>query len=51
MSKDKTRLYTPNQKNLDVIKKFLKKNKLKSNNSTAVYLAVDTLAEIINNNN
>ena len=45
---NKTRLYTPNQESLETIKKWLKENNFKSNNSTAVYEAVDMLAEMIN---
>lgn len=49
-NQDKLRLYIPNQKNLNVIKKHLKKNKMKSNNSTAVYFAVNNMAENIKTN-
>ncbi|QDP51091.1 MAG: hypothetical protein Unbinned3907contig1000_34 [Prokaryotic dsDNA virus sp.] len=51
MSTDKKRLYTPPQECLEVIKLELKRQGLKSNNSTAVNQAVIFLAKVITQQN
>ena len=47
MENKKMRLYAPNQRNLDIIKKEMKVLGLKSNNTTAVNYAVDIIAKEI----